>query len=298
MKKFIVLFFITTFFSCNNKKTAFKIDNTYQQTFNKNLTERAKNRINYLQLTGLFKLNALTNSFGKDSINDFVIANEKVPATIGSISVYKDYIIFKASNNIAVTNKQDSIISNIQLNLDKYGSSAKLYYKNLNWQVITRSKQHYLRIWDTTNPAISAFNGFELYELNSEFIFDAQFIYYEKSKTEIVKAEIDGKRSTSFIGKVTFKYQDETYNLEVGESGFTMVSDETTGNETYGGGRYIYLDLPETDGNVILDFNNLYNPPCSFSEFTTCLYPPRQNNLPFKIEAGEKNKQLPAKKTN
>ena len=67
-----------------------------------------------------------------------------------------------------------------------------------------------------------------------------------------------------------------------------MVSDETSGNETYGGGRYIYLDLPETDGSITLDLNYLYNPPCAFSEFTTCLYPPRQNNLPFKILAGEK----------
>ena len=67
-----------------------------------------------------------------------------------------------------------------------------------------------------------------------------------------------------------------------------MVSDETTGDDTYSGGRYIYLKLPETDGTVTLDFNYLYNPPCSFSKFTTCLYPPRQNHLPFKVLAGEK----------
>ena len=67
-----------------------------------------------------------------------------------------------------------------------------------------------------------------------------------------------------------------------------MVSDKTTGDETYGGGRYIYLDLPETDGLVTLDFNYLYNPPCAFSDFTTCLYPPRQNNLTFIILAGER----------
>ena len=70
--------------------------------------------------------------------------------------------------------------------------------------------------------------------------------------------------------------------------GFTMVSDDTSGDLTYGGGRYIYLDLPESDGPVTIDFNKLYNPPCAFSEFTTCLYPPRQNVLPFKVEAGEK----------
>jgi uncharacterized protein (DUF1684 family) len=39
---------------------------------------------------------------------------------------------------------------------------------------------------------------------------------------------------------------------------------------------------------VTLDFNYLYNPPCAFSDFTTCLYPPRQNNLTFIILAGER----------
>jgi uncharacterized protein (DUF1684 family) len=66
-----------------------------------------------------------------------------------------------------------------------------------------------------------------------------------------------------------------------------MVGDATNGEETYGSGRYIYVDIPETDGKVHLDFNYLYNPPCSYSEFTTCLLPPLQNRLPFRIEAGE-----------
>jgi hypothetical protein len=66
-----------------------------------------------------------------------------------------------------------------------------------------------------------------------------------------------------------------------------MVGDLTSGETTYGGGRYIYLDLPERDGPVTLDFNYLFNPPCAYSEFTTCLFPPRQNQLAFKIKAGE-----------
>ena len=67
-----------------------------------------------------------------------------------------------------------------------------------------------------------------------------------------------------------------------------MVGDLTSGESTYGGGRYLYLKLPNTDGKVSLDFNYLYNPPCAFSEFTTCLFPPSQNQLPIKIKAGER----------
>lgn len=287
MKFYILLLSLVTLIACNTKQAKFNIDDAYKAQFEENLLARAENRINYLQLTGLFKLDS-TSTFGKDTINNFVLDIKDLPPTIGTILLQDTVKIFSSHKGVLVKNSSDSTVTNVNLKFDEYGSSQKLFYKRLNWQIITRSKQYYLRVWDTKNPAIKNFKGFELFELNPEFIFDAQFVYYKKLKTEIVKAEVDGQRSTSFIGKVTFKYNDETYDLEVGESGFTMVSDKTTGEETYGGGRYIYLHLPKTDGSVTLDFNKLYNPPCAFSEFTTCLYPPRQNNLPFKVLAGEK----------
>jgi len=274
--------------SCESKKTQFNIDDTYIAKFEENKIKRAQNRINYLQLTGLFKLDSLENTFGKDTLNDFVLEIEALPSQVGTISVLKESLVFNAFNDIIIKTKQDSIVTTLPLQLNKYGSSIKLYHNPLNWQVITRSKQRYLRVWDTKNPAIDAFKGFELYKLNPNFIFEGQFTYYDKAKTESVNSQLGVKTSTNFIGKVTFTFLDQSYSLDVGENGFTMISDETTGDETYGGGRYIYLDLPETDGNVRLDFNYLYNPPCAFSKFTTCLYPPRQNNLPFKILAGER----------
>lgn len=288
MKTYLLLFLLVLIVSCESKKTQFNIDDTYIAKFEENKIKRAQNRINYLQLTGLFKLDSLENTFGKDTLNDFVLEIEALPSQVGTISVLKESLVFNAFNDIIIKTKQDSIVTTLPLQLNKYGSSIKLYHNPLNWQVITRSKQRYLRVWDTKNPAIDAFKGFELYKLNPNFIFEGQFTYYDKAKTESVNSQLGVKTSTNFIGKVTFTFLDQSYSLDVGENGFTMISDETTGDETYGGGRYIYLDLPETDGNVRLDFNYLYNPSCAFSKFTTCLYPPRQNNLPFKILAGER----------
>lgn len=287
MKSFFHLILLIILISCNNKKPQFEIDEAYKTSFEENLLVRAENRINYLQLTGLFMLDSLENTFGKDKSNDFVLYIENLPSTLGIISVYKDSIVFSAEENVEVKTNQDSIINNSRLELDEYGSSIELFHNQLSWQVITRSNHFYLRVWDTKNPAIETFKGFDRFPLNSEFIFEGQFTYYETIKSEIVKSEVDGQRSTTFIGKIEFKYHGETHDLEVGEGGFTMVSDETTGNETYGGGRYIYVDLPGTNGTAILDLNYLYNPPCAFSKFTTCLYPPRQNHLPFKVMAGE-----------
>ena len=39
---------------------------------------------------------------------------------------------------------------------------------------------------------------------------------------------------------------------------------------------------------MILDFNQLYNPPCAFTPFTTCPLPPKENVLRVPVRAGEK----------
>ena len=46
--------------------------------------------------------------------------------------------------------------------------------------------------------------------------------------------------------------------------------------------------LVADDGSVVVDFNLAYNPPCVFTPFATCPLPPERNNLPVRVEAGEK----------
>ena len=68
--------------------------------------------------------------------------------------------------------------------------------------------------------------------------------------------------------------------------------DATSGDSTYGAGRYIDLD-PEDhqsdDGRWILDFNAAYNPTCAYNHGFECPLPPRENWLDVAIEAGEKD---------
>ena len=72
---------------------------------------------------------------------------------------------------------------------------------------------------------------------------------------------------------------------------FVLISlpftDLTNGNETYSGGRYIDLEIPE--GNTIrIDFNKSYNPYCAYTEGYSCPIPPAENNLGYTITAGVK----------
>jgi uncharacterized protein len=70
--------------------------------------------------------------------------------------------------------------------------------------------------------------------------------------------------------------------------GFLPFTDMTTGDVTYGAGRYIDFELP-ADGQTELkiDFNDAYNPLCAYVPHYNCPIPPAENDLPVKVEAGE-----------
>jgi hypothetical protein len=68
---------------------------------------------------------------------------------------------------------------------------------------------------------------------------------------------------------------------------FVPFVDTTSGNETYGSGRYLDLDV-ESDGSLVIDFNLAYHPYCAYSSAYSCPLPPAENRLPVPIRAGER----------
>ena len=93
-------------------------------------------------------------------------------------------------------------------------------------------------------------------------------------------------------GKAVFKRDGRTFELlplieGADEPLFFVISDATSGNETYAAARFLYADPPR-DGKLVLDFNEAVNPPCAFTPFATCPLPPKENRLPIAVTAGEK----------
>ena len=74
---------------------------------------------------------------------------------------------------------------------------------------------------------------------------------------------------------------------------FVPYMDHTNGESTYGGGRYLDLNVNQIDkeGQITIDFNKSYNPYCAFSDGYNCPIPPLENHLDLPIHAGEKNYQ-------
>ena len=288
MKKLLFYCFILTLCTqCKNDAKTFQIDKAYIESLEKERKDRDERRVKYLELCGLFKLDTTGTIFGIDKSNKVSTSSHDINQNIGKFQWDGKTFNFEAFNDIKITDNNGAEVQTKSLILNAIGDSEKLFFNAISWRIITRSGALYLRVWDKNNSAIDAFRGFEIFEPNATFILDADFEYFETSKSELVASKLGIDDVAKFIGSVHFYFEGEAYTLDVGQNGWIMVGDATSGDSTYGGGRYMYIDLPEANGKVQLDFNYLYNPPCSFSEYTTCLFPPRQNRLPFPIEAGE-----------
>ena len=95
-------------------------------------------------------------------------------------------------------------------------------------------------------------------------------------------------------GKLRFEIRGQKFEMEPNLDGdlHLRFTDETTGEETYGLGRYLHAAMPDESNKVVLDFNKAYNPPCAFTEYATCPLPPKANHISFKLFAGEKGFEL------
>jgi uncharacterized protein len=69
---------------------------------------------------------------------------------------------------------------------------------------------------------------------------------------------------------------------------FVPFRDTTSGKETYGAGRYLEVEPPDRESNVVVDFNYAYNPYCAYNPEWSCPIPPGENWLPIAIHAGER----------
>ena len=139
-------------------------------TYRKELNERRKN--GYLQLTGLFKLNDSILVFGLDGSKQVTLNPKHTAIPLGMYHYQDSILVFSPSDEANIKMDSSTLSGSIPVQFDEYGSSQMWYDNNLRWQMITRSHNHYLRIWDSLNPAIEAFKGFKHYDLNPDFIYD------------------------------------------------------------------------------------------------------------------------------
>ncbi|HEY3037196.1 MAG TPA: DUF1684 domain-containing protein [Pyrinomonadaceae bacterium] len=247
----------------------------------------------WLTLVGLFWLNEGENKFGTDPRNPVVLPRYKAPRQAGSLWVENGHVRLETRRGVEITAGGNPATS-LDLADDNSDSGPTiLKLGSLLINVVKRGERIGVRVKDTESQTRREFKGLEYFPIDPKWRFEARFEPYQPARTIPITNVLGMTDNETSPGALAFDVDGRIYRidpiLEKGETDyFVMIADETTGRETYGAGRYLYVSPPDATGKVVLDFNKAYSPPCAFTNFATCPLPPRQNRLPFRIEAGEK----------
>ena len=247
--------------------------------------------LGWLSLAGLSWLRPGANRLGADP--DAELRLPTGPAHAGELRLDGDQVIVTAATEALrhEGHPVDRVVMRSDVDVADDEDPTLLELGQLRMCIIRRGARHGLRIWDTDAPALREFAGIPHFPVDSGWRFDA--VLEPGTRRTIAVPDVLGDvEDEESPGTIAFEVDGATHRLETlpgGPNGelWLIFADATNGIETYGGGRFLYTGAPDGDGNVVVDFNMAYNPPCVFSPYATCPLPWPANRLPIRIEAGE-----------
>lgn len=146
---------------------------------------------------------------------------------------------------------------------------------------------------------LKKFKGLDFFKFDSTYVVTATFTRTENSPSFKMKTTTDRLPEYVKYGELTFNLKGKAFLLNIYQNQdlitkdgyedylFLPFLDDTNGGESYGGGRYIDMRIPEGD-TVVIDFNSAYNPYCAYNETYSCPIVPRENYLDVEVRAGVK----------
>ena len=139
------------------------------------------------------------------------------------------------------------------------------------------------------------FKGLDFFPIDSSFIVIAELKRTENAPIFEMATTTDRKPLYKEFGILKFTLNRKNHELTIYQSQddskdekyknylFLPFTDDTSGNESYGGGRY--MDVMTTD---IKKDNTTYNPYCAYNDKYSCPLTPKKNHLNIEINAGVK----------
>lgn len=140
------------------------------------------------------------------------------------------------------------------------------------------------------------FDGIPHYPVDPSWRIQARWEPFDPPRTLEMLTVLGTPESGTVSGQAVFERDGQRHVLLPTDAGdgrlFFVFADRTSGKHTYGGGRFLYAE-PARDGQVLLDFNRAYNPPCALNGHVVCPTAPPENRLRLSVEAGEQTPPKP-----
>jgi uncharacterized protein (DUF1684 family) len=245
----------------------------------------------WLTVAGLFWLKEGENTFGSDAGNDFVLPRT-APARSGRFTLREGQVAVALEPSAAATIGGRPAAAG-PLRSDASGEPDVVVMGRLSMAVIERGGRLAIRLRDLDRAERRAFEGLDWFPVDESYRVRARFEPYDRPKMIPVPNVLGTTEAMPSPGQAVFTRDgvehrlDGVFETKDAQELFFIFGDATNGKETYAAGRFFYSALPE-GGQVLLDFNKAYNPPCVFTPYATCPLPPKGNQLALRVTAGER----------
>lgn len=242
----------------------------------------------WLALAGLFWLRKGTNVIGSDHESDIVLP-QRAPTRLGTFEFDGNNVTLNVEDNTPVE-VNGVATQHALLDADQEDVPSFITFSDMRMVVVRRAKGVGIRVWDNSREERHTFPSRQWYPINESLRVPAVYARYDVPKVVKMPDILGAILDEPMQGYITFELNGQKHELIVEELAdrrlFVQFKDLTNGNPTYPSGRYHYTE-PHEDGKVFIDFNKAYSPPCAFTEYATCTFPPQENHLNVAIEAGE-----------
>jgi hypothetical protein len=259
--------------------------------------QRFRSPTGWLALIGMKWLDDGSNSFGTAADCAIRLPEGTAPAVAGEFLVVAGEVRLRTRPDSGVS-VNDKVQAETLLTLEPLADEADCpdriqIGERLQLQLVRRSGRLAIRIRDAEAQAVREFPGKTWFDIDPAWCITAKYEPYDPPQDQETQ-NIRGEPITSrHAGQVVFVCDGQEHRLDAQQEAdgslFIVFRDNTSGQLTYGPGRFLDT-LPPQDGTVVLDFNRAYSPPCAWSPYTLCPLPPEQNALSIAIEAGEKRR--------
>lgn len=250
--------------------------------------EEMKADDSWLNLVGLFWLKEGENPFGTKF--DYRIS---LP-TYATVEKAGMFYLEEGKVRFEMYRGQRAMVDGKTRNKGELAFGEVLSHNHLRMFLIERGGKTALRIRDLRAKNFRKFERLDFYRPKKKYVLEGIWEAYDEPKTIKVTTVISTEIELLVPGEIRFLVNGEHMTLiptlETAEDKkyLVMFQDRTSGTTTYSGGRFLYIDPPDEDGKVILNFNRAVNPPCAYTVYATCPLPPAENWLDASIEAGER----------
>lgn len=246
----------------------------------------------WLTVSGLFWLKEGKNRIGSAADNDIVLP-AAAPASVGVLSFHNGETSIRINQGVVVTLNGKPVQA---ADLKPDSPEDRLILGDITIYLHLSGERFALRVKDKNSPLRKNFKGLNWFPIDASYAVKGWYVPYDSPRELDSQNVLGDAIKVKITGYVRFSLKGEEYRLEAGTENagkrlFIVFRDLTSGKETYPASRFLDAVTPPPGpqgGEVQIDFNEAYNPPCAYNPYTTCPLPLPGNRMKTAIPAGEK----------